>query len=127
MSYSQHVAKTVSDQLERFVTLNDHQLAGHIQNLDFWIGEVRHALDVIDGYQDRFGKLKAGQVAAAPDLLRRVPDSQLRDARRAVVDSLYRFLIRLWKARLLTESRLRSICRDMDIGIDLADLRPKSR
>ena len=144
MSYSEHVAKVVSDQLERFASLNHYQLAGHLPNLEFWIAEARHALEVIDGYHKRFQRLKAGQTAyisahhtvtlagdpdigTPPDPPRRiVPDANLREARRAVVDATYRFLVRLLKASLVDESQLRSICRDLDISVDPADLRRKN-
>jgi len=142
MSYSEHVAKVAADQLERFVTLNRHQLAGQTANLDFWIAEARHALAVIDGYQERFRRLKNGQaeyvrahdtiawpgdpeITTQPDPPRRVPDASLRDARRSVTDALYRFLLRLCHDGLVTESRLRSICKELDIGVDVADLRRK--
>ena len=35
MSFSENMAKVVADQLARFVTLNTHQLAGHMANLEF--------------------------------------------------------------------------------------------
>src|SRR6266446_1300116 len=102
MSFSENMAKVVADQLVRFVTLNRHQLAGHVANLDFWIAQARHALEVIDGYQERFRRLKAGQadyvathqitvslsfdpdIKGPPDPPRRVPDASLREARRSV-------------------------------------------
>lgn len=134
MSYSEHLANVVADQLERFVTLNKHQLDGHVANLDFWIAEARHALEVIDGYKERFGRQKTGQgeqnvpsfdpgnyVRADPP--RRLPEARLRDARRSVADATYRFLVRLCNCGLIPESRLRSICNDLEIGVDSADLR----
>ena len=62
MAYTTDIAKILTDQLARFVTLNRHQLAGHVPNLDFWLAEVRHCLDVLDGYNTRFNKLRDGQV-----------------------------------------------------------------
>src|SRR5262245_3963038 len=113
MSFSTDVAKLVSDQLSRFVTLNPHQLAGQVENLDFWLAEVRHALAVIDGYGVRFVRLHAAQeryVAThrvtvseveahgvserAPPAVRRIPDRELRQARRALVEATTRFLER---------------------------------
>ncbi|OWK45770.1 hypothetical protein [Fimbriiglobus ruber] len=141
MSFAEHLAKVVAEQLERFVTLNRHQLAGHVANLDFWLAQVRHALDVIDGYQERFRRLKAGQVeyvarhktrvsssldpdvATVPDLPRRIPDGNLRDARRAVVDAAYRFLVRLCNDGLIPEEELRSRCSGLGIGFEASDLR----
>ncbi len=49
MAYSSDITKILTDQITKFVTLNRHQLAGHVANLDFWTGEVRHCLNVIDG------------------------------------------------------------------------------
>ncbi len=141
MSYSEAVARTVADQLARFVTLNRHQLAGHAANLDFWVGEARHALAVLDGYQERFRRLRSGQadyvaanqvtapspcdadIRAKPDPPRRVPDADVREARRAVADALYHFLVRLYRDGLIDESRLRGICGELGVGIEAADLR----
>ena len=140
MSYPEHVAKVTADQLERFVTLNRHQLAGQVVNLDFWVGEALHALGVVDGYHERFRRLKKAQseyvsvhhtivpidvddMEIPPDPPRRVPDANLRDARRSVADALYRFLVRLCNDALIPEQRLRAICKDLDIGVDVNDLR----
>lgn len=111
MSFSTDMAKLVTGQVSRFVTLNRHQLAGHVANLDFWLTEVRHCLQVIDGYGKRFRLLKTAQekhVAehhtiefdlddpcctrgkAAPP--QRVPDSELKDARRALTEATRRSL-----------------------------------
>jgi hypothetical protein len=61
MPYSMDVVKPLNDQLAKFVTLNRHQLAGQVANLDFWLGEVLHGLAVIDGYGRRFDRLRAAQ------------------------------------------------------------------
>jgi hypothetical protein len=142
MSFSVNMAKVVTDQLARFVTLNRHQLAGHVANLDFWVAQARHALAVIDGYQDRFRRLKVAQdkyVAAHeitipsrldPDIKgrpaspSRVPDASLREARRSLVDATYGFLLRLYRDRLISESQLRNLCGDLGIGIDPVDVSP---
>jgi hypothetical protein len=146
MSYLEQVAKVLADQLERFVTLNRHQLAGQAANLDFWLGETRHALDVVGGYHERFRRLKEAQtnyvndhctiqfdvrapypddVDLTPDPPRRILDANLRDSRRAVSDALYRFLVRLFHDGFIPEQRLRAICTELDIGIDVMDLRRK--
>jgi hypothetical protein len=143
MSFSENLAKVVADQLARFVTLNRHQLAGHLANLAFWTAQARNALQVIDGYQERFRRLKAGQgeyvakhhttvslpfdpdVKGPPGPPRRVPDASLREARRSVTDAMYGFLVRLYHDGLLQEAQLRSVCNSLGIGIDPADLRRK--
>ena len=115
MSYSTDVARLLTDQLKRFVSLRVHQLAGQVENLDFWLAEVRHALSVIDGYGVRFVRLHDAQeryVAihdiklsvyesasysaheASPPEVRRIPDRELRQARKALVDAAQQFLER---------------------------------
>lgn len=61
MLFTTDIAGLVAGQLTRFVTLNRHQLAGQVENLNFWLAEVHHALDMIDGYGVRFVRLHAAQ------------------------------------------------------------------
>lgn len=141
MSFSEEMAKVVADQLARFATLNKHQLAGHVANLDFWVSEARHVLEVIDGYEPRFRRMKAGQdqhvaehgtlayfpgdpeIRCAPDPPRRVAHGSLREARRSVTEATYRFLVRCCNDGLIPESRMRALCDELDIGVEAVDLR----
>src|SRR5262245_51946331 len=128
------MAKLVTDQLSRFVTLNRHQLAGHVANLDFWLAQVRHALAVIDGYGPRFVRMEAVQedyVAAhgttlsevepagirerKPHPPRRVPERELRTARQALVKAASRFLERCRRESLISDQQLFEACRGLDI------------
>lgn len=140
MSFSENMAKVIADQIARLVTLNRHRLAAQVANLDFWIDQARHALGVIDGYEARFRRLKAGQdeyvarhgvrefspcgssISRAPDPPRRVPHGSLREARRSVTEATYKFLVRCHNDGLIPESRLRAICRELDIGVEARDL-----
>ncbi len=96
--------------MARFVTLNTHQLAGHVANLDFWVSEARHALEVIDGYEPRFRRMKAGQ------------DQHVAE-RGTFTEATYRFLVRCCNEGLIPESKMRAICEELDIGVEAADLR----
>ena len=135
------MAKLVTDQLSRFVTLNRHQLAGHVANLDFWLAQVRHCLQVIDGYGARFRLLKTAQqehvaehhtvafylddpccTRGKPDPPRKVADSELKDARVALTEATRRFLVRCYTAGLIGEPAFRKACDDSGIGFDPADL-----
>jgi hypothetical protein len=123
------MAALVANQLAQFVTLNRHQLAGQVANLDFWLAEVRHALAVLDGYGVRFVRMHGAQeqyVAAhgttefIPSIdytseqkatpPRRIPDRELRKARRALTDAASRFLQRCRRDGLITESQLSQAC-----------------
>jgi len=125
MSFSTDMAKLVADQLSRFVTLNPHQLAGQVENLDFWLAEVRHALAVIDGYGVRFVRLHAAQeryvavhnftlsvvypagvTERTPPSVRRIPDRELRQARRELVEAVTKFLERCQAEGLVADSVL---------------------
>ena len=123
MSFSTDMAKLVADELSRFVTLNPHQLAGQVANLDFGLAEVRHALTAIDGYGVRFVRMEAAQeqyVAAhgttmsevgpagveerRPPAPRRIPDRELQKGRRAPVEAVRRFLERCRNDGVISES-----------------------
>jgi hypothetical protein len=146
MPYSSDIAKILDDQIAKFVTLNRHQLVGHVANLDFWLAEVRHCLDVIDGYEPRFERLKAAQTEyvaehrtvefdlrdprhtqgpAAPP--RRVSDAELRETRRSLCGVTYRFLVRCFNEDFIDEAALRWECDQLGIGVEATDLRRRSR
>jgi len=127
MTFSTEMAKLVADQLLRFATLNRHQLAGQVENLDFWLAEVRHALAVIDGHGVRFVRLHAAQdrfvesngitasestpagiIKRTPLAVRRIWDRELRQARRALVEAAAHFLGRCRDEGLVADSTLAS-------------------
>jgi hypothetical protein len=139
--YSIDIATLLAVQIKKFVTLNPHQLVGHVANLDFWIAEVGHCLKVIDGYQQRFERLKTAQTdyvsrhrTTAFDLddsslqwdappPQRVPGLDLKTARRDLCEAIYQFLVRCARQRLIDESTLRAKCGELGISVDAADLR----
>ena len=145
MPYSTDIAQLLTDQLTKFVTLNRHQLAGQVANLDFWLDEVRHALAVLDGYGQRFHSLKQAQTrhvaehhtlefefedpccsrgSPAPPV--RTPDAEIEAARRALREATYRFLLRCLKAGMIEPPALRTACESLGIGVDPADLRVRA-
>jgi hypothetical protein len=144
MSYSSEIAGILEQQLAKWVTLNRHQLAGHVANLDFWLDEVHHALGVIDGYGPRFERLKAAELKYAsehtttefllrdprhtersPAPPRRVPHSELSEARRSLCDAAYHFLVRCFNEELIAESKLREACDRLGISIEARDLKAR--
>lgn len=139
------MANLVAHQLSRFVTLNRHQLAGQVANLDFWMAQVRHCQQVIDGYGERFSRLKDAQAkhtkehhtdefmlddpydeaeqSPYPTPPRRVSHVEMRDARRSVCDAAYHFLVRCFNEGFITEKALRSTCDELGISVAVSDLR----
>jgi hypothetical protein len=102
-------------------------------------------LGVFDGYRSRFERLRAAQqrYAAEHDTTefdpgdpcctarwaappRRVPDHELRKARRSLGDAVYRFLVRCCNDRFITESFLRETCRGLGLGVEASDLRNRT-
>ena len=61
MSYTEDIARSLIETLSKTAGLPTFQLAGHVSNLAFWMGEVRHALAVIDGYPRRFEEMVTAQ------------------------------------------------------------------
>lgn len=135
MAYSSDIADLLADQIAKFVTLNRHQLVGHAANLDFWAGEVRHCLDVIDGYERRFEQMKTAQMqyvsehgtiqydlrdtsipGEKPPPPRRVPGGELRKSRQRLCEATRRFLVRCFDDELISEATLRRVCGRL--GID---------
>ena len=150
MSYSTELSKTLTETLDRFVTLNPHQLAGHAANLDFWLTEIRHCVEGIDGYRKRFEEMKAAQMEyvalkstvesasgrcdgycpiceehrwSTPPSPKSVPHKELKDALRALRDTAYRFLVRCHKIGFIDEARLREAADSIGTGVDVSDLK----
>ena len=145
MSYSSEVANLISSQLSRFMMLSRYQLAGQAANLDFWLIEARHAVEVIDRYGQRFEQMKSARSRYVsehetlaydsrdefskpkpPDPPIRVSDVEMKQARRAVTDAAYRFFVRCTNEGSITESRLRKACDNIGIGVVVSDLKRRN-
>jgi hypothetical protein len=92
VSYVEEVCNPLIDTLSRTTGIPTFQLAGHVPNLTFWMGEIRHAIGVIDGYAARFENLAAAQAdydLAFPDQvrLRRHHEHGYKPLRRAITSA----------------------------------------
>ncbi len=142
MAYMTDLSAVLTETLGKFATLNRHQLAGHAANLDFWHDETTHCLAVIDGYRHRFDQMKDAQMKHAaehhtiefllddpcctggpPAPPRRVPDTEIKAARRALCDAFYRFIVRCYNDRLIERNVLESATDSLGIGIESGDLK----
>jgi hypothetical protein len=61
MSYTEEIARRLIETLSKTAGLPTFQLASHVPNLAFWMAEVKHALDVVDGYPKCFADMVAAQ------------------------------------------------------------------
>lgn len=113
--YLQAICRPLIETINHAAGLPANQLAGHAANWDFWVNEARHCLAVIDGYQERFHRLRAGQaeygkqhnvVGTRPPLRRGARDQGRQELRRGVCKAIERFLSRCRRECLLSEKDL---------------------
>jgi hypothetical protein len=142
MAYLIELSSVLTGTLEKFATLNRHQLAGHVANFDFWRKETLHCLAVVDDYHHRFDRMKTAQTKHAAEHHtvqfslddpcctgapasppRRVADAEIKSARRALCDAFYRFIVRCYNDRLIERSVLEDTSRSLNIGIAAGDLK----
>jgi hypothetical protein len=136
----------VSRTVGKFVTLNNHQIAGHVANLDFWKLQTTNALDALDGYSKRQMARERAQkkyinehdtvteeqlmlqrefpeykpIRVAPDR-HRIDSETLQTKRREVVDAFYRFLLRCHKVEFISREEAKQELNDLGIGIEPGD------
>src|SRR6188768_3487356 len=149
MSYSISKAKLIADQVDRLATQHMHQVAGQYSNLDFWMGEAEQAIAVLDQYSERFRKLRDAQVSwvrahdarvsvyceicgggcefgpKTPDAPHRISAEELGAARDGVRRAVTRYLLRLFRADMLSESDLVGFIRRLDLPIEPEDYAPR--
>lgn len=122
MTYIDDISSAVVRVLTHACDGPPHRFAGYAANADFWVAEVRHCLDVIDGYEKRFRKLKAavaGGWETPPPTHKSTIPSDRTAARRALRDAARRFLARCEKTQALSNEELIAYCRKLDVGMPL--------
>jgi hypothetical protein len=124
VAYVERISKPLVETLKHLAALPVNQLAGHAANLDFWIREANHCLSVIDGYQDRFDRLRKAQaeyekqhrvVSTSVPLRRGAQHHNRQELRQAVCVVVERFLVRCHRENLLSEKELPSALRTLGI------------
>jgi hypothetical protein len=138
MSYVEDITEALIGTLTYVGGLPAEKLAGHAANLEFWVGEVRHASDVIDGYRERFKKLQDGERLAAerfgipfrPFRSERpirpgISDHELQELRRRLIDSVSHVLSRSYKDGIVSETELDEYGERLDL--DIHELKRKKR
>lgn len=130
MPYVEDITEPLISTLTYSGGLPAHKLGGHAANLGFWVGEVEHALRVIDGYGERFKKLREGERIAVErigfqwhpfhdeKLLRRgTGDRELRELRRRLIESVSLVLRRSYKEGFVSETELKEYGGRLDLDI----------
>jgi hypothetical protein len=122
VAYSIERAALIADQLERLATQNLYQLAGQFVNLDFWIAEAAHAIQVLDDYPARFERLRETQREWV-----RAHGTKVSDYCPICRGACRRYLLRLYRARLLDEDGLRRAAAQLGIDLEDEELAPAER
>ena len=123
MAYIDDITEPLIQTLTHTSGLPLHQLAGHAANLEFWACEVKHRFDVIDGYTQRFKKMRQGERTwierqqqnshaltqgnrTNPPLKRGIKDQELKDLRRRLTDAMYHMMERCYDEDMIDEIAL---------------------
>ena len=144
MAYITNLANVLIHEFRKFAGYRRHQLAGHIANLDFWIGEARHVIGVLDGYAARlqrhadahtkhvlehkvveFDPRDPSKVNLGLTAPKRTSEAELLRARDALCAALYRFLVRCCNKGFIDSEVLRKECASFGIGVVESDLKKR--
>ena len=116
MPYVEDITEPLINTLAHTTGLPVNQLAGHASNIGFWAEEVAHALQVIDGYADRFKNMQLAQrtyneqsfvhAHHTKPLRPGIQYHERIDLRRRLIEALSRFLTRCFKEGLISETEL---------------------
>lgn len=147
--YTIEQAERVASQLERFTTGYAHHVAGHFANLEFWLSEAAHALEVLRDYPRRFETLCEAQVGwvqahgtrvfeggycnicggvcefdekRTPHRPKRASSAERDAATRRLKDAVYQFVLRCYRMRLLDEAGVRAACDRVSTSVEPGDL-----
>lgn len=143
VSYSTELARLLAHQLTKFATMRRHQLIGQVATIDFWLNEARHCWGVLEDYVPRYKRLHDAQmryvmehnvmdfdprdpkVNAALTPPKRASDDDLENARNALREAVYRFLLRCCNKGLIQEDMLRREAAKFGIVVMPTDLKPR--
>ena len=120
-TYVEDLARSLVRTLEHAAGLPAVRLAGYAANIDFWLDEVRHCLDVIKGYADRYRQFEDAQLEyaerrgwkAMPDVSPSSTAAERAEARRAVIAAMTRLMNRCLKEGLIDDAKREQVMRAM--------------
>ena len=115
MPYVLDTASSLAEVLSHAAALSQHRVAGYAANADFWLSEVQHCFEVLDGYDARFSRMRDAtdayvrlhpldpQRSDAKDThtTKNIKDHEIRAARRRVSDAASAFFTRCAELGLL--------------------------
>jgi hypothetical protein len=66
--YLENIAEALIDVLNGAAQSRDHRLVGYAANVDFWVGEIQHCIDALDGFALRQQRFEAAVSRAVKDI-----------------------------------------------------------
>lgn len=139
------ICDALTHTLTKTTTLPAHQLAGHAANIEFWVSESKHCLDVLDGYYSRFEKMRDAQKQhvqqhgtydyeigkeefhdadySIKPLRPGVNEGDLKKMRREVDQATYAFLARCHRERFIDAANFREFAAYLGISVSESELR----
>jgi len=151
MIYTVQRANLIAEQLRKFSDSNSWMVVGQFTNIDFWIEEVKCAIEAIDQHNSRFDKMydaqkewidshgiqvpdncpicqgicELGKGAKKPNLPKRSSEtiSDKKESRKELINSAYYFILRCYNLKLISKEEFRSKCEDIGTSIDINDLK----
>jgi hypothetical protein len=140
----------IAEQLNKFSDADSWIVAGQFSNLEFWLNEVKSALNGVDEHELRFKKIVEAQKEYTKSKNIHIPDNcgicggicelgtgvrkpglpirrkqtktEKKESRIELVDATYFFLLRCYKLDLLSKDELKSRCDEIGTSVDLSDL-----
>ncbi len=116
MSYVIEQTESLLRVIDRATPAAAHRLAGYAANAEFWASEIRHCRELLDGYFERYQRMKQATEDYLSEhpvdpqrsdsdtrTLRNTKDSEVREMRRRLDEATGRFFGRMRDAELLTE------------------------
>lgn len=150
MIYTIEKANLIKDQLKSFVNQPTFILVGHFGNIQFWMGEVKTAVQAIDDYYKRF-KIMSGSrqtyienhdkpiheycvickgkcelSSGIPSNPKRIANSELKEVKTELLNTFYYFLIRGFNSGIIEEKAFITYCEALNIGYDKNDFSEKN-
>jgi hypothetical protein len=71
--YLQELCDSLCRVLDHCAQLDRRRLAGYVANIDFWVAEIQHRLNLVEGYVSRRRAMVAGTNQVYADDIRRSP------------------------------------------------------
>jgi len=148
--YTVHRVKLIAEQLRKFSDADSWVVVGQFVNLEYWLDEVKSALNALDDHNLRFDKMYESQRKwieshniEIPDncticqglcelgngkkratLPKKSPETKAdkKESRKELINSAYYFLRRCYKLKLINKKEFKLNYDEIGTSVDLNDI-----